>query len=73
MSVRNILDGTIPVGGSGGLTPETDITVGDIDAKTIKALSVTTVGGGNFNQVNARSFITTPHSGRRRSPCISKG
>ena len=27
MSVRNILDGTIPVGGSGGLTPESDIYV----------------------------------------------
>ena len=55
MSVRNILDGTIPVGGSGELTPETDIKV-----KTIRALSVTTVGGGNFNQVDARSFIKTP-------------
>ena len=30
MSVRNILDGTIPVGGSGGLTPESDIQVNHV-------------------------------------------
>ena len=30
MSVRNILDGTIPVGGSGGLTPESDIEVNHV-------------------------------------------
>ena len=30
MSVRNILDGTIPVGGSGELTPESDIAVNSV-------------------------------------------
>ena len=32
MSVRNILDGTIPVGGSGGLTPESEIEVKRVNA-----------------------------------------
>ena len=60
MSVRNILDGTIPVGGSGGLTPESDIRVGNIQAETIKAVNVKAVEEGSFNQVQAFQSITTP-------------
>ena len=60
MSVRNILDGTIPVGGSGGLTPETDIRVGNIQAETIKAANVKVLEAGTFQQVQAFQSITTP-------------
>ena len=60
MSVRNILDGTIPVGGSGGLTPESDIRVGNIQAETIKAANVKVLEAGTFQQVQAFQSITTP-------------
>ena len=60
MSVRNILDGTIPVGGSGGLTPESDIRVGNIQAETIKAANVKIVQAGTFQEVQAFTSIRTP-------------
>ena len=66
MSVRNILDGTIPVGGSGGLTPESEIVVKNVSAlenittqslSAIKQISVTTP---KSNTIITAESITTP-------------
>ena len=66
MSVRNILDGTIPVGGSGGLTPESEIVVKNVSAlesvttqslAAIKQISVTTP---KSNTIITAESITTP-------------
>ena len=66
MSVRNILDGTIPVGGSGGLTPGSEIVVKNVSAlesvttqslAAIKQISVTTF---KSNTIISAEGISTP-------------
>ena len=60
MSVRNILDGTIPVGGSGGLTPESEIQVKKLICPYIHNGELKT-GLINVDDVFADTITTTTH------------